>query len=249
MTNEQRRTLSVLVHAGSKIGKTTFASTAPPPILALDAEGSWNFIKRPWVAWDPMKGPPPEADGRWEVCRVVVRDWRAVQTTYQWLTQAPHPFKSVAVDSITEMQRRCKANLRGTDQMRTQDWGDLLTAMDSTIRNFRDLILMDVGVDVVVFVAETAEKNGKWSPHMQGQIGNSLPYYVDVCGYLYTERLKDENGQPLGDLIRRLLITPHDLFVAGERVQGTLPDVVNNPNLSDMIKTVYDNITLSEVVE
>ena len=37
--------LSVLIHAAAKVGKSTLSSTAPPPILVLDVEGSWKFIR------------------------------------------------------------------------------------------------------------------------------------------------------------------------------------------------------------
>lgn len=38
-------TLSMLVHANSKIGKTTLAATAPLPLVVLDAEGGWKWIR------------------------------------------------------------------------------------------------------------------------------------------------------------------------------------------------------------
>lgn len=247
-------TLSMLVHANSKVGKTTLAATAPLPILALDAEGGWKWIPNaPTVVamhgrelrrvdWDPLREGPPTADGTWDICVVTVRSWDTVMRTYDWLNQAPHGFTSLVVDSITELQRRCKANLVGTEQMKIQDWGVLLASMDAVIRGFRDLTLVTTNaVKCVVFIAETREsKNGKWRPYMQGQIEVGLPYWMDVVGYLYVESGIDANGQANGQLIRKLLVSPHDpQFEAGERVQGRLGTIVDSPNVTTIMSTIY----------
>src|SRR5262249_51937620 len=131
---KSQRLLSVLVHARSKAGKSTLSSTLPGPMLVIDAEGGWKFIDtigfrgKPLrkVFWDPMKEMPPREDGTWDVCLVTIRDWQTLAKTFQMLTQAPHDFVSIVIDSITEIQRRCKANLVGTEQMKIQDWGTLL---------------------------------------------------------------------------------------------------------------------------
>lgn len=249
------QTLSLLVHANAKMGKTTLATTAPLPILALDAEGGWKFalnsapvramygraLRR--VDWNPLADAPPEYDGTWDICVVTVRKWETVSRTYDWLSQAPHDFTSVVIDSITELQRRCKSNLVGTEQMKMQDWGQLLSRMDAAIRGFRDLTMHErYPVRCVVFVAETRQKDGKYRPYMQGQIEVSLPYWMDVVGYLYVEAVTDANGQATGATQRRLLVSPHDpQFEAGERVQGRLGAVVSDPNLTAMLNKVYSD--------
>lgn len=242
--------LSMLIHAGSKIGKSTLTGTAPRPILVLDAEGSWRFIPLRQIHWDPMTGPPPVCDGTWDACIVTVREWQTVDQTYKWLTQSETCFVTVVVDSITEIQRRCKANLKGTDAMKIQDWGVLLAVMDGVIRGFRDLTLMPhSSVRCVVFVAETRQRgtDNKWVPYMQGQISVSLPYWVDICGYMYPDYELDSNGQATREF-RRLLISPHQQFEAGERVQGRLgasiPIYKGDPNttgsdIEEWMKTIY----------
>lgn len=224
--------LSWLIHALSKRGKSTLAATAPKPVLVLDAEGSWRFIppglNKVIRYWDPITETPPVYDGTWEICVVHIREWAPVQMVYNYLLQWPMLFTtcgpvSVIIDSITEIQRRCKANMKGTEQMKIQDWGVLLAVMDSTIRGFRDLCLIPIlAVRCVVFISETRETNmGRLVPFMQGQIGTSLPYWVDVCGYMYQDFDLDENSQPTKE-VRRIWISPHQQYEAGERVQGKL---------------------------
>lgn len=220
--------LSILIHAASKLGKSTLSGTAPKPILVLDAEGSWRFIAMRKIYWDPDTGPPPEHDDTWDACVVNVQRWETVESVYRWITQYQTPFVSVVVDSITELQRRLKQNLVGTEAMKMQDWGVLLAKMDDKIRGYRDLTLIpNINVRCVVFIAETRQRHtdNKWVPFMQGQIGVALPYWLDIVGYLYPDYEYDENGQPQRE-VRRLWISPHPEYEAGERVQGRLGQYV-----------------------
>lgn len=241
-------TLSLLVHAPSKTGKSTLGSTAPTPILVFDVEGGWRFIREAGyrsgvplrkTTWDPMTGPPPEHDDTWDLCVVTVTHWQVLLQAYQWLVAAPHSFVSLVFDSVTEAQRKLKGNLRGTEQMRIQDWGDLLVQMDALIRNMRDLVHVPRStLRLVMFIAETEMKDGKWRPAMQGQIGRAMPYWVDVVGYMYKDAEQDAQGQPTRR-VNRLLIAQHELYEAGERVQGALPDVVSDPHLGRMLDAVF----------
>jgi AAA domain len=247
-----KRKLSFLVHADSKVGKSTLAATAPLPIIALDAEGGWSFMANSptltamygqpliLIEWDPCAGPPPRYDGSWHICVAVIQTWQALQCAYDWLVSGQHDFKSLVVDSITEIQRRCKMNIVApTQQMQMQHWGALLTLMDTVIRGLRDLKDNPYNsLEVVVFIAETRTENGRWTPYMQGQISVALPYWMDVVGYLFVEQVMDDNGMPTGK-VRRLLIGPNPMYVTGERVQGMLPDVIDDPNITRIVATVY----------
>ena len=215
--------LSILIHALSKRGKSTLSATAPPPILVLDAEGSWRFIPVRKCIWNPLTEALPTYDGTWDVCIVPVTDWGTIETVYQWLTQQQTCFTSLVIDSITEIQRRCKNNMKGTEALKIQDWGILLAIMDKVLRGFRDITLYpSANLRCVVFVAETRRgDDGRYIPYMQGQIAVSIPYWVDICGYLYADYELDNNGQPTVE-IRKLWIGPHNEFESGERVQGRL---------------------------
>lgn len=255
-----RNTLSALIHAPSKTGKSTLGSTAPRPICVLDVEGSWRFIQTAGFKsdtrvvkrdWDPSE-PPPHFDGTWDIAVVSVARWLDLTNTYAWLAQAPHDFRSLIVDSVTEAQRKLKTNLRGLEQMRIQDWGDLLVQMDKLIRDMRDLVhLPRSTLEFVMFIAETEMKDGKWRPAMQGQIGRAMPYWVDIVGYLYNEQVQDENGQNTRR-VNKLLIGQHPQFEAGERVQGRLGDLIAEPDISDMMRTIFGSlepsVTVSDVV-
>lgn len=246
---ETERVLSVLIHADAKEGKSTLTSTVPHPALVLDAEGSWKFIdevgyrsgiplrKKPW---NPLTESTPRHDGTWDIVRVNIDSWQSLVAVYQRLTQEEHDFKALVLDSITEAQRRCKANIKGTGQMQIQQWGQLLDQMDALIRGFRDLMSLPNALTCVVFVCETKMDEGKWRPFMQGQIRYTFPYWVDIVGFLYTDLVP--NGDQM-DKVKHLLIGAgtNPAYVAGERVQGRLPDTITNPNIKDMLEAVYPN--------
>jgi len=245
-----KRSLSILVHSFAKTGKSTLGASGPGPLLVVDAEGGTKFLAnsrwltqrlgRPLnlVPWNPAEAPPQMTAGV-DGAVVTVQSWQDVVNVNMWLQSHQHPFRSVTVDSITEVQRRLKKNLVGTEQMKIADWGSLLTQMDAVIREFRDLSNnAHSPVEVVVFIAETRQVNNKWVPYLQGQMATSLPYLVDVCGYLYVENDLDEQGQPTVP-VRKLLVTPHPQFEAGERVQGAVGPVISHPDVAVIQAAVY----------
>jgi hypothetical protein len=166
---------------------------------------------------------------------VYVREYSAVTRALDWLMSGQHPFSSVILDSVSEMQQRCVDNMVGTNPMKQQDWGQLLRIVSDTIRKFRDLITHPTHpLWAVVFIAMTGERTSKWKPLVQGALRDTLPYYVDVCGYMFID-------QPLdGPSARRLLVAPNAEFEAGERVGGVLGAVIDNPTIPWMLSQVIN---------
>ncbi|CAB4197831.1 AAA domain containing protein [uncultured Caudovirales phage] len=235
------RSLTMLVHGLSKVGKTWLGDTAPAPRLVFDAEGGNNFTASRKVLWNPALSAPPEADGTWDTCIIQVTDFQTVSSGYQWLASGLHPFKSVIIDSISEVQQRCVDSIAGTEQMKMQNWGDLLRQMSDLVRKFRDLTMHPVNpMEAIVIIAMTKTSDGRSAPYVQGQLATTLPYYIDVTGYFYTQQ--GETG-----LERKLLVAPHPEYEAGDRT-GRLGDrdadgrptgVVSNPNIESMLEQIY----------
>lgn len=157
-----------------------------------------------------------------------------MQRVYQWLNSGQHHFKSVLLDSLTEIQKRCLDAVSGTNAPTQQDWGTLLRSMEALVRHFRDLTMHPTNpISSVVFITTTkADANQVRRPHLQGQLGLTLPYFVDVLGYLYT--VVDEQGQ----LVRQLIVQPYPGYAAKDRT-GKLPAVVSNPNIERMMEVIY----------
>lgn len=225
--------LSIVVHGDSGTGKSWVADSAPKPLLLLDAEGGARFTPSRKTTWDGISAPPAY-DGTWDTCVVVTRSYRVVATVFQWLNSGQHPFRSVALDSLTEIQKRCLDDVAGVEQPTQQDWGALLRQMEATVRQFRDLTMHPTRpLDAVVFVCMTSSKDGRLKPHVQGQLSVTLPYFVDVVGYLFVQP-DPTSGQP----VRRLLVQPTGQFDAKDRT-NRLGMVVEQPDVSRMMAQIY----------
>lgn len=225
-----KSTLSILVHGESGAGKSWFGDSAPYPLLVLDAEGRAKYTPSgPKVLWDPLTGPPPVADGTWHTCVVTVTDFNVMTQVYQWLRSGQHQFRSVCIDSLMELQKRCQDQIAGTSALDQQNWGELLRKLEALVRSYRDLTLLPTNnVEVVVFIVGTKDVDGTRRPLLQGALRDTVPYYLDVVGYLYVTA--DEAGQP----VRQLLVQPLPGFVAKDGT-GRLPGpVIPNPNLGQL---------------
>jgi hypothetical protein len=236
------RRLSAIIHGDSKVGKSWLGDTAPAPRLCLDAEGGVDWTPSRKIEWNPISERPPVYDGTWDTCVVRVHSYQTVEMARQWLASGQHPFKSVIVDSISEVQQRCIDAIAGTDQMKTQDWGELLRKMSSLVREFRDYTLHPTNpLQAVILIAMSkVTAAGKWVPSAQGQLGNNLPYYFDLIGYLFIQDIPPESQVEGGPTkLRRLLCAPHAQFEAGERLGGRLPEVVDSPNITAMLDVIY----------
>jgi hypothetical protein len=195
-----RRRLSTIIHGDSKVGKSWLSDTSPAPRLCLDAEGGVDWTPSRKVEWDPFKEPPPVADGTWDTCVVRIHMYQTLDLVRQWLASGQHPFKSVSMDSVSEVQQRCIDAIAGMQQMRTQDWGERLRTISKLVREFRDYTLHPTNpLEAVVIVAMSRQdQNGKWRPDVQGQMYNKLPYYFDLIGYLFIQDIPQEHLVPGG---------------------------------------------------
>jgi hypothetical protein len=226
--------LTIVVHGESGVGKSWFADTAPGPRLVLDVEGGVRFTPSQKVTWDPRNTPPDLGDDQDASAVVPVRDLAVLQQTFQWLNAGQHPFRSVVIDSLTEAQKRAVDQIAGTAQMKTQDWGSLLRKMEQMVRAFRDLTMHPVKpLECVVFVCGTKTgEDGIARPHLQGQMGTTLPYYVDVVAHM---------GVGLGDnggLTRASTFAPIGGVVAKDRT-GRLGTSMTDPSIPRMFDAVY----------
>lgn len=222
--------ISTLVQGLAKAGKSSLGDSGPQPRLIVDIEGTSFWTPSRKIYWNPQAEPVPQPPGRhmtagygaasftpeWETAVALATDAATIHRTYTVLKSGQHPFKSGSVDSITEFQQRIIDDLVGWKKVGRDEWGTLLRQVSWATRQWRDLVTHPTApLWTLTFVAGTHwdAQLGKWRPLVQGQVGNFLPYYVDVLGYL--------GAMPDGT--RHLLVGPHPQYETGERVGGRLP--------------------------
>lgn len=203
-------TLTALIHGVSGAGKSWLGATAPKPLLVLDAEGRARYAPSGRkVYWNPtdgtvvrgdgtsvtqvVAGGPPAYDGTWDTCIVQVWDYATVATVYSWLRSGQHHFIAVVMDSLMEVQRRCKAAIKpGTSALERDDWGVLGREIEKKVCDFRDLVLVpQCGIRVVLFI--TGSHSETYKPRLDGAMRENIAYYLDVVGYLFKQI--DAQGQ------------------------------------------------------
>lgn len=230
--SQVQRSLTMMVYGESKVGKSTFAVTAPYPRLMLDVEGGHRFLPIVVKYWDPLREEPPVADGTWDTCVVTVRDYDTVLKTYQWLQLGKHQFKSLIIDSISELQVKCMDSIAGNEQMKMQQWGELLRHMGALLRDLRDLTMHPTNpLEAVILTAMARSSDGRSRPYLQGQLAIQAPYFYDILGALTVESVPNPDPLQPPYKVRRMYVERTSEYEAGERVQGRLGAIVEQQNL------------------
>ena len=229
-----QRSLTVMVYGESKVGKSTFAVTSPYPRLMLDVEGGHRFLPVVVKYWDPLREEPPVADGTWDTCVVPVRNYDDVIKAYQWLQSGKHQFKSLIIDSISELQVKCMDSIAGNEQMKMQQWGELLRHMGALLRDLRDLTMHATNpLEAVVLTAMARTgQDGRYRPYLQGQLAIQAPYFYDILGGITIEEVPNPDPMQPPYKVRKMYVERTAQYEAGERVQGRLGSVVEQENLS-----------------
>lgn len=209
----------------------------------LDVEGGARFLPITPRVWDPNREEPPVADGTWDTAVVLVHNYETVLKAYQWLQLGRHQFKSLIIDSISELQVKCIDNIAGSEQMKMQHWGELLRHMGGLMRDLRDLTMHPTNpLETVVLTAMAKESaSGQMKPYLQGQVQIIAPYLYDVLGYIRVEEWPNPDPTQNPYRLRRLYVESTDFAEAGERVQGRLGSVVeqNELNFETMMDRIY----------
>lgn len=231
--SDVQRSLTIMVYGESKVGKSTLAVTAPYPRLMLDVEGGHRFLPINVKYWDPLREEPPVADGTWDTCVVMVRDYDTVLKAYQWLQLGKHQFKSLIIDSISELQVKCMDNIAGKNQMQMQQWGELLRHMGALLRDLRDLTMHPTApLEAVVLTAMARPgQDGRLRPYLQGQLAIQAPYFYDVLGAINVETIPNPDPTQAPYKARRMYVERTDQYEAGERVQGRLGKIVEQQDM------------------
>jgi hypothetical protein len=223
-----------MVYGESKVGKSTFAVTAPYPRLMLDVEGGHRFLPIVVKYWDPLREEPPVADGTWDTVVVTVRDYDTVLKAYQWLQTGRHQFKSLIIDSISELQVKCMDQIAGSEAMKMQQWGELLRHMGGLLRDLRDLTMhptTPLEAVVLTAMARTSQE-GVYKPYLQGQLAIQAPYFYDILGAVAVEEVPNPDPMQAPYRVRRMYVERTNKYEAGERVQGRLGAIVEQQKLS-----------------
>jgi phage nucleotide-binding protein len=200
--------VKVLVYGQAGAGKTSLIKTLPSPIV-LSAEGGLLSIQ--------------DAD----LPFIEITSMTELQEAYTWLTSSDEAkaYKSVALDSISEIAEVCLNTEKKATKDPRQAYGAMQEQMADIIRAFRDLLGRHVYMSAKL--EKTQDEMGRvlYSPSMPGnKTGQALPYFFDEVLALRVEKDGDGNTQ------RALMCDSDGLWLAKDR-SGKL-DMWEAPDLS-----------------
>ena len=235
--------ICAVFHGPSGVGKSRLGGTAPAPRCILDPEGGSRFLPGKKVWWNPFTEAPPVDDGTWETCLVRVDSWDTAYRAYEWFAAGQHPFRSIVLDSISELQRRLVDNVAGVAQPTIAQRGEILRGAEDYVRKLRDLTTNPIKpVEAVILLALTEQDKGSgtWKAAVSGKLATSLPGFVDVVGYYFGEYVAEHEGAEK-HLVRKLLINPIPPFEAKDRTDVLTQHygpVITTPNVTEMLEVL-----------
>jgi len=209
--------VSFFFHGWFKTGKSSLAVSGPPPVLVLDAETASFWTPGRKVQWDPRRETCPADDGTWDICIVIIHTLDELKWMLSFLTRGQHPFNSLSMDSVSNIQERVMRELAGTAKLEREQWYALLREINGIIAGYRDLITHPYRpVWAVSFVSGTHwdAKMRKFRPLLAGQASDYIPYVPDVEGWI--------DIRPDGT--HHLFIGPSPVHETGNRLWNRLPD-------------------------
>lgn len=208
----------MLVYGLGGVGKTTFAATAPTPLL-VDCENGAKYFGLRGIEVDVAQ----------------VRQWEDLNGIFDIAKSGE--YETIVLDPIGELMEKLKRYMinKGDRKLVQADgspsmagWGWLKDTMRSTIK-----ILRDSGVNLIL-VAHVTEQQDEdrivKRPMLMTKLSEELINMVDIVGYMTV--IQDEGNEK-----RIILVDPaSDKYEAKDRT-GQLGKVIP-PQFSDIVKAV-----------
>jgi len=234
---ESSEWVSLVIYGRSGTGKTTFIGTMPKPLLVLDINDRGTVS---------IKAQP-------DTYVMEVTSWDEIEEVYWYLQSGNHPFQSVALDTVTQLQDLAIAKISGDDggvmSLSRRGWGEVTGLMRTWILNYRDLPLHKGFICQDRITGDDSDElemiTPEVGPAVSPSVAKTLTAAVDVVGHtLIRERVvtvKTKKGGTKEKVVTEycMRIGPHARYltkIRREHIDKPLPQVVVNPTFDKITK-------------
>ncbi len=155
----------------------------------------------------------------------------------------PKRYRTVIVDSLTELEAYCMYGLLGIhgefdlgqidDDMKTAEFAEYKknnNMVNLLVRAFRDLPM-----HVIILCGQTynqdEQKKFHYAPHLTGKLATQIQGYFDVVGYLAVGAANDKGDSP-----RRLYVQPVGKWDAKNRRSSYREAFFDNPTMTSILR-------------
>lgn len=228
--------LNMMIYGGSGVGKTLLGGTAATvaemsPLLVIDAEeGSMTL--------NNLK------DFSGDIDVVKLENWRTMQSIYNDLYKGEHPYKTVMIDSGTEVQQLAMNDVLGTTGRvldigvtpEFKDWYKNTEQIRRMIRAFRDLPMHTIVTALEMDSQDPRTKVMMKRPAFSNKLSQQIPAFFDTVFYMYVKEVKGDAAN-----LRLCLTDKTDRVVAKCRAQN-VPLVLENPTMTDVYKYLVSDM-------
>lgn len=227
--------LNLMVYGDSGAGKTLLAGTSAfveelTPVLFVDVEGGTLTLSH--------------FDDTADIDVVRVENWKQMQKVYDELYLGKHPYKTVVIDSLTEMQKMAMSSVLGAGEKKSieavgnlpefKEWHINTEQMRRLVRAFRDLPINTIFTCLAMDQQDPRRESVFIKkPALTKKLANEIPAFFDILFYLYVKESKSGN-------LRLMQTDKSDRVVAKCRIQG-VPLFIENPTMESLYDMLIRN--------
>lgn len=225
--------INLMVYGDPGVGKTVLGGSASAvealaPVLFVDVEGGTLSLRERFP----------------DVKVVRVKSFNDLGQVHAELKKPSNPFRTVVLDSITEIQkfgmyeimRRAIDNDpdRDPDLPGIGEWGKNTEQIRRLIRAFRDLPVNTIFLALAQ--TNTDKRNNTLTkPALSAKLSNEVAGFLDIVCYMYKKTVDDE--------VKRVLLTAGtDEFIAKDRTDR-LPPILEAPDMTTIYKILFNTQT------
>lgn len=232
-TSERPEFFNMLIYGDYGHGKTHFCATADDspltsPVLFLDVEGGMATIEK-FPRW---------ADS------IEHKEVRTLKQLVELHDKLSGPlagvYKTVVIDSITELQRLdmsaiLKAGVapgQDPEVASPREYGKSLTHMRAIVRAYKDLPMHCI-FTALLSEEQEADNTMTFGPNLTGKARREIPGFVDVVGWISVDLNR-------GSSERRLQVTPTRRVKAKDRLGIIAPGKEGTPIINPTVPMLLE---------